>query len=198
MARTKEQVSEYNRRYRLAHREQLIAKKKEWNEVNRERASTYNKQPHVVAKRLASTQQWRDEQPKRIRLTVTPEQKLEGARRRSATWYKKHKGLHLQRVKSWKLRNHGKASINRRMQKVRRRALKVGAQINQFTKHEWIRMQGDYDYRCAYCWLRQPLTQDHIVPLSKGGNHHASNIVPACKPCNSIKGDKMNFMPAEA
>lgn len=30
---------------------------------------------------------------------------------------------------------------------------------------------------------------DHVIPLSKGGHHTASNVVPACGPCNSVKSD---------
>jgi 5-methylcytosine-specific restriction endonuclease McrA len=71
----------------------------------------------------------------------------------------------------------------------RRKALKKGATISDFTHAQWIAMQAHYDHRCVYCGKRAKgqLTQDHITPLSKGGNHTASNIVPACTPCNSRK-----------
>ena len=35
------------------------------------------------------------------------------------------------------------------------------------------------------------LTQDHVIPLSKGGQHIKENIVPACPSCNSKKGNRM-------
>ena len=71
----------------------------------------------------------------------------------------------------------------------RRRALKRGATINDFTAAQWREVQAAYDHRCVYCGKRfkGKLTQDHITPLSKGGNHTASNIVPACTSCNSRK-----------
>ena len=34
----------------------------------------------------------------------------------------------------------------------------------------------------------QRLEMDHITPLSKGGDHTASNIVPCCRSCNAKKG----------
>jgi 5-methylcytosine-specific restriction protein A len=44
--------------------------------------------------------------------------------------------------------------------------------------------------RCYYCGAPTDpaeLTMDHIVPLSRGGKSTKSNIVPACKTCNTKK-----------
>lgn len=30
---------------------------------------------------------------------------------------------------------------------------------------------------------------DHVIPLSRGGSNSITNVVPACKPCNSGKRD---------
>lgn len=39
--------------------------------------------------------------------------------------------------------------------------------------------------------VRQPLaaTVDHVIPRSRGGTHSLGNLVIACVPCNSAKGD---------
>jgi 5-methylcytosine-specific restriction endonuclease McrA len=45
---------------------------------------------------------------------------------------------------------------------------------------------------CAYCWKSLPFheaTRDHVVPRAHGGGQRG-NIVPACRACNSDKGDK--------
>jgi 5-methylcytosine-specific restriction endonuclease McrA len=34
------------------------------------------------------------------------------------------------------------------------------------------------------------LTIDHVVPISKGGQHTWTNVVTACSQCNNRKGDK--------
>lgn len=43
---------------------------------------------------------------------------------------------------------------------------------------------------CHYCRTTQALTVDHVVPVSKGGRDVVSNLVPACRTCNSQKRGK--------
>ena len=43
--------------------------------------------------------------------------------------------------------------------------------------------------KCQYCGTSKDLTLDHVVPRSKGGKSTWTNLVTACKKCNSIKGD---------
>ena len=40
---------------------------------------------------------------------------------------------------------------------------------------------------CRYCGVRQNLTVDHVVPLSKGGKWAWENLVTACTRCNGQK-----------
>ena len=49
------------------------------------------------------------------------------------------------------------------------------------------------DNLCMYCGRELPdfsLTRDHIVPLSRGGKDVWSNVVTACKSCNTRKGGR--------
>ncbi len=55
---------------------------------------------------------------------------------------------------------------------------------------QWRAILDSFGRRCAYCGRSgMKLTMDHVVPLSKGGRHEAANLVPACQPCNSAKGN---------
>ena len=46
---------------------------------------------------------------------------------------------------------------------------------------------------CFWCGVQTQdgaLTLDHLVPVSKGGSHHLSNLVLACQRCNEKRGNK--------
>ena len=43
---------------------------------------------------------------------------------------------------------------------------------------------------CAYC-DQACETVDHIVPLNRGGDNQKQNLTPACRSCNSSKGDRL-------
>lgn len=58
------------------------------------------------------------------------------------------------------------------------------------TRQEWEEIKDQFKHRCAYCGEHfEHLTQDHAIPLSRGGGYTADNIVPACPSCNSRKGN---------
>ncbi len=46
--------------------------------------------------------------------------------------------------------------------------------------------------RCSYCPAPAE-TVDHVVPLNRGGRHAEGNLAPACRSCNSSKGDRYLF-----
>lgn len=48
-------------------------------------------------------------------------------------------------------------------------------------------IKNQWDNKCAYCGSDKNLTLDHIVPRSKGGSNHTTNVLCACDSCNSDK-----------
>lgn len=57
----------------------------------------------------------------------------------------------------------------------------TAAEVEAFDRHGW---------RCFYCNAERPLTADHIIPRAHGGGDEASNLVPACRTCNSSRQKK--------
>lgn len=54
------------------------------------------------------------------------------------------------------------------------------------------------EFQCLYCGeiiTRSTATIDHVVPVSRGGKTKWENCVTACGPCNSAKGNRMDFKP---
>jgi 5-methylcytosine-specific restriction endonuclease McrA len=45
--------------------------------------------------------------------------------------------------------------------------------------------------QCAYCQKTSvPLELDHLLPRARGGANRASNLAPACRSCNQMKGNR--------
>lgn len=74
----------------------------------------------------------------------------------------------------------------------RQRRHGVGAQaaIAVPERHStWAGLCEVYGYACVYCGAKGPLTRDHVRPRTRGGGGIATgNIVPACRACNTEKG----------
>ena len=75
----------------------------------------------------------------------------------------------------------------------KRRILKLNAK-GSHTQKEWQELKKKYNFTCPACGKKEPeirLTEDHIIPLSKGGTDNIDNIQPLCKSCNSKKNNKI-------
>ena len=89
-----------------------------------------------------------------------------------------HKKLYLQA-------NRGKHNISEQRREAIKRQLP-----STLTLAQWELIKISFDGRCCYCGKEEPLTQEHFIPLSKGGEYTHNNILPACQSCNSSKNTR--------
>jgi len=92
-------------------------------------------------------------------------------------------------LRIWRKNNPIKVAV---LQK-RRRARKLGAE-GSHTSGEWETLKAQYNWTCPFCRRSEPkikLTEDHIIPLSRGGSDNIENIQPLCRSCNARKFTKI-------
>lgn len=152
----------------------------------RECCRTIDRQRNATEKRRASSaaSRERNREAKRARDRAIYAASPEKYKARRRAHYRRDPARNNANVAKWKAANHDRVVAYGE----KRRAAKMGA-AGGVTADEWAAIQTDFGHRCAYC-LRQDgrLTQDHMIPLSRGGKHCVANIVPACRSCNPRKG----------
>lgn len=62
---------------------------------------------------------------------------------------------------------------------------------HQFDKRAWRAVMGEPStcYLCAKPIEQPEATLDHVIPTSRGGRNHTSNVRWACRRCNQMKAD---------
>jgi len=181
------------RAWYVAHRDEVIARSKQ----------SYLDHPQETKARIAA---WVASNPEKRRVSnakykASHREQLkdasashrEMARARNA----KYIALHPTRVKAQRAKYHAEHPEQARIQVRRRAALKRSLPAT-LTLTEWEAIKAAYRNRCAYCGEKpQKLTQDHVLPLSKGGGYIKENIVPACLSCNCSKQDNVPDRPVK-
>jgi len=180
---TKEKEQAYQRAYRAKHRERLIARMKERYRRDREERLAKQRAYYAANRERALT---------RNRIYAAQH------REQAALYKKQYNLLHMEHIK---VRNKAYQAANREINRnkhMRRRVRKIHNGRNDFSTAQWKELKALWGYRCAYCGKKTIiLTQDHVTPISQGGEHTASNIVPACGPCNSTKHTGKPLVPIQ-
>jgi len=170
--RKREQIREYQRLYRLEHLEEYKARDKR-----------YTSKPEVRVKRLAHMKKWHQEN------SIKPENKIK-KQIAGRAHYQKNKAEISKKHREWRKKNPALNAFFR----MKRRALEKKASINLKAMKEWIKaVRSKPSAICYYCTSKFPISEihfDHIIPLSKGGDHSVENLCISCKSCNLTKGRK--------
>lgn len=145
----------------------------EWKKNNPEKDAASRERERAVRRRKAEERaaiRAKNSDPDRVR--KTPQRYLENKRR------------------------YGQANKQRRNAWVANRQRKMKT-ICEITDAEWAEVLATYGGVCLSCCTDKDITKDHVIPISKGGRDHVSNVQPLCRFCNSSKGTEIvDYRPA--
>lgn len=171
--RNRDSILQQKAKYRSENRDQLAEYSRDWRAKNRERHRAYSRE-------------YREKNPERTLKT-------------QREWRKANKEKMDKYRNDW-IENHPesyKASRSRR--RYRRRVLTQEAFVEDVNAKKLLE---SFDMKCGICGGEideskknpHPLSLhiDHIVPLSKGGEHSYANCQPAHASCNIQKGTKLD------
>lgn len=169
------EIGVYMAEYRRKNAEKLRGHDAQYGLEHREEKRVYDRQyreEHGGRLRLLR-QKWREEHPESISL-------------KNRAYYLAHR----ERIKAYNraYKQSAKGKQVHRRGTVRRRARKANV-LDTLTSAQWQAVITYFGDTCAYCGMPSgSLEYEHVVPLSGGGEHAATNVIPACKSCNSSKG----------
>lgn len=196
----REKHAEYQRAYRQTERGKEVFRRYETSEKGKAKNKRYRQsQKGKATKGKAYARRMQDPTyRKRMRAYWRKANKKQSAKKRWKKYIKSPKGHKAKLRKDRKYKRSQKGLEAARRSNTKRRRLIMGADCT-LTLQEWEQIQKKQNHRCYYCGEKMDHpTQDHVIPVSRGGEHTKDNIVAACLPCNLKKGDKLlNEIPAQ-
>ncbi len=163
--------------------------KREWQVKNPDKQKEYDAKYYRKNKEKVYLVQ--KEYKKKNKEEIREKQRLwqEKNKDRVAEYREKNK----EKIKKWVENNYERAKELWRKNGKRRRSREYSAE-GEHTLGEWELLKKQYGYTCLCCKKKEPkieLTEDHIIPLSRGGSDWIENIQPLCRSCNSKKHTKI-------
>jgi len=196
-------INEYNRLRYASNPARSLHQWKKWRDKDidgyrERRRENYRENPEIYRKHASDHyKKNKDECDKRSRVWKrhNPE-KVKEMKRRSYWKNRDHvleyKRKNNERIKECRRNWCDRNRLHVRIKNQNRRALKLMS-VGTHTEQEFLVSCKMHDWTCAYCGVevdKQSVTEDHVIPLSRGGNNSIDNIVPSCGHCNISKGNK--------
>ena len=133
---------------------------------------------------------WLDENPdatrgqmnRRANFLLNEERERESNRK----WSNSNQEVVTKRTREWRQSNPERARFHELNRERRLHATPKELIPSNQALADWKELYGQ---SCCYCGTTGKLSLEHIIPISRGGLHTLSNILWACKSCNSSKGN---------
>jgi len=181
------------RRYARENRAKVNASRKRWVQANRERYLAWYREyqrrrywtsPEEFRKKC---REWRKTHPEAAQASHRRWVEKNRPRRREIDrrFYERHKEERKEHVRQWQNANRDKVKGYR----YERRARMRGTPSEKVDPAEiYVRDKG-ICHICRRKVSRKTFTLDHLIPLSRGGLHAASNVAIAHHRCNCLRSD---------
>jgi len=164
--------------YRVANKEAIAARRAKYYEAHRDEAAKYYEahRDEAAAYREAH----------REKAAAYREAHREKANAYAMKYSADHRAEIASKTKTWRKANHDKVLDNCAL----RRARKRGATVEKVRRGYVFERDGG---RCHVCGKKVPKKgwhMDHLIPLSRGGEHSLLNVAASCPRCNLRKHAK--------
>lgn len=151
---------------------------KEWNKNNKSKRRQYSRKRMEREDVKLKSKEYGKEYSKRPEVVLRRKKKQNSQEHKERTKVYNEKYFKSEKGKLWAF------NMNHR----RRERMGRGKGV---TLKEYREIWEKYNYKCSCCYTDQKITNDHIIPLAKGGFHEKDNIQLLCNRCNWIKGAKI-------
>lgn len=168
----KDEAKKYKQMYVIKNKKAVFESRKLYRESNKESLSEVNKK-------------WRESNKEKIAIDIKQWNKNNPEYRKT---YEIINSIAIaERRRKWgeKRENKAKYVIFSQRRRARERMLP-----STLTTAQWESIKDSFDNKCCYCGKKDPLTQEHFIALTKGGEYTHNNIIPACGSCNFSKHNK--------
>lgn len=171
--RDRETSRNSQRRRREAEKQSLLEERQKWAEANPEKVIEAERirLEQAIERKRQQQQRWRKENPDK-------------ARQIQRNYRESHPEIYREATKKYYQAN---PEVKRAAEAKRKAQKHNNSRFRISTKE----LKELYAGPCSYCGAVGEMTLDHVVPISRGGVHGVSNLVPACGPCNFSKGQKL-------